>query len=262
MANDNILLFARKEVKFVLNSREYERIKAAIAPYVLKDEFGEYTICNVYFDNDDDTLIRTSLDKPRFKQKLRLRSYGIPSDSDKVFLEIKKKYAGVVYKRRIKIAYSQAKEYVYGGKIPALPYKDGDRLSCEHCSFASVCRRSGDSPFRLMESFKPEEFYKLVKESGAIIVQAHPFRPYIHRANPKYIDGCEIFNGKDKDKDLNQKAQAWAKKEKFQIVTGGADYHRESQRGNVSGIITEEKINTNDDLVRILRNGRYEINMG
>ena len=66
----------------------------------------------------------------------------------------------------------------------------------------------------------------------------------------------------DKDKDLNQKAQAWANKEKFQIVTGGADYHRESQRGNVSGIITEEKINTNDDLVRILRNGRYEINMG
>lgn len=108
----------------------------------------------------------------------------------------------------------------------------------------------------------PRRFYKLVKESGAIIVQAHPFRPYIHRANPKYIDGCEIFNGKDKDKDLNQKAQAWAKKEKFQIVTGGADYHRESQRGNVSGIITEEKINTNDDLVRILRNGRYEINMG
>lgn len=55
-------------------------------------------------------------------------------------------------------------EKLYGGKIPALPYKDGDRLSCEHCSFASVCRRSGDSPFRLMESFKPEEFYKLVKE--------------------------------------------------------------------------------------------------
>ena len=118
-------------------------------------------------------------------------------------------------------------------------------------------RKNGNMLFK-----GPRRFYKLVKESGAIIVQAHPFRPYIHRANPKYIDGCEIFNGKDKDKDLNQKAQAWAKKEKFQIVTGGADYHRESQRGNVSGIITEEKINTNDDLVRILRNGRYEINMG
>ena len=118
-------------------------------------------------------------------------------------------------------------------------------------------RKNGNMLFKGLR-----RFYKLVKESGAIIVQAHPFRPYIHRANPKYIDGCEIFNGKDKDKDLNQKAQAWAKKEKFQIVTGGADYHRESQRGNVSGIITEEKINTNDDLVRILRNGRYEINMG
>ena len=118
-------------------------------------------------------------------------------------------------------------------------------------------RKNGNMLFK-----GPRRFYELVKESGAIIVQAHPFRPYIHRANPKYIDGCEIFNGKDKDKDFNQKAQAWAKKENFKIVTAGADYHRESQRGNASGIITEEKINNNDDLVRILKSGKYEINMG
>lgn len=110
--------------------------------------------------------------------------------------------------------------------------------------------------------FKGERrFYNLVKKQGAVIVQAHPFRSYIHRANPKYIDGCEIFNGKDRDKDFNQKAQEWAKKENFGIVTGGADFHRESQKGNASGIITEEKINSNADLVRILKSGNYEINM-
>ena len=111
-------------------------------------------------------------------------------------------------------------------------------------------------------SLTKEELSALVHKNGMLIVQAHPFRPYIHRANPKFIDGCEIFNGKDKDKDFNQKAQAWAKKENFKIVTAGADYHRESQRGNASGIITEEKINNNDDLVRILKSGKYEINMG
>ncbi len=110
--------------------------------------------------------------------------------------------------------------------------------------------------------FKGERrFYNLVKKQGAVIVQAHPFRPYIHRANPKYIDGCEIFNGKDRDKDFNQKARKWAEEESFGIVTGGADFHRESQKANASGIITEEKINNNADLVRILKSGNYEINM-
>lgn len=107
-----------------------------------------------------------------------------------------------------------------------------------------------------------KSFYELVRQSGGIIVQAHPFRPYIHRANPKYLDGCEVFNGKDRNSDLNQKAQAWAEKENFKIVTGGADFHRESQKGNISGIITDEEIKTNADLVRILRSSAYEINRG
>lgn len=105
-------------------------------------------------------------------------------------------------------------------------------------------------------------FHELVKESDAIIVQAHPFRPYISRANPKCLDGCEVFNSKDRDKNYNQKALEWAERENFKILTGGADYHRESQRGNASGIITEEMINTNAELVEILRSGRYRINMG
>ena len=116
-------------------------------------------------------------------------------------------------------------------------------------------RRNGNMLFMGLK-----KFYSLVKESGGVMVQAHPYRPYIHRANPKYIDGCEIFNGKDRDKDLTQKAQAWAKKENFKIVTAGADFHRESQKGNASGIITSKKIKTNEDLLRILKSGEYRIN--
>ena len=107
----------------------------------------------------------------------------------------------------------------------------------------------------------PKRFYELVKASGGLVIQAHPYRQYVHRANPKYIDGCEIFNAKDRDKDFNQKAQAWAEKKGFKIVTGGADFHRESQKANASGIITEEKIRNNSDLVRILKSGEYKINM-
>lgn len=106
----------------------------------------------------------------------------------------------------------------------------------------------------------PRKFYKRVKEYGGIVVQAHPFRKYVHRANPKYIDGCEIFNAKDKNTINNKKAEQWAKKKGFEILTAGADYHRESHRGNASGIITEEKINNNTDFLQILKSGRYEIN--
>ncbi len=117
-------------------------------------------------------------------------------------------------------------------------------------------RKNGNMLFK-----GPKRFYELVKASGGLVIQAHPYRQYVHRANPKYIDGCEIFNAKDRDKDFNQKAQAWAEKKGFKIVTGGADFHRESQKANASGIITEEKIRNNSDLVRILKSGKYKINM-
>ena len=117
-------------------------------------------------------------------------------------------------------------------------------------------RKNGNMLFK-----GPRRFYELVKASGGLVIQAHPYRQYVHRANPKYIDGCEIFNAKDRDKDFNKKAQAWAEKKGFKIVTGGADFHRESQKANASGIITEEKIRNNSDLVRILKSGEYKINM-
>lgn len=98
---------------------------------------------------------------------------------------------------------------------------------------------------------------KFFKKNGCIIIQAHPFRPYIYRANPKYLDGVEIMNGKS-SKEENEKALMWAEKKNLKIRTAGSDCHRVTGAG-LSGIITNEKIRANEDLLRILKSGEFEI---
>lgn len=105
----------------------------------------------------------------------------------------------------------------------------------------------------------PRRFHKLAQQNNMIFVQAHPFRPYIFRTNPKYLDGCEIYNAKDREKGFNEQAVAWANQNRMKIRTGGADFHRESHIDNMSGIRTEKKIKTNDDLIEILKTGEFEI---
>ena len=77
------------------------------------DEYGVTSICSIYFDTPDYRLIRNSLEKPVYKEKLRLRSYGTPAEGDKVFVELKKKYQGIVYKRRERMELSEAEHYLY-----------------------------------------------------------------------------------------------------------------------------------------------------
>lgn len=84
--------------------------------YMRPDEYGRSTICNLYFDTPDYLLIRRSLEKPIYKEKLRLRSYGAAQDDSQVFLELKKKYKGVVYKRRIAMDNRAAMEALLQGK--------------------------------------------------------------------------------------------------------------------------------------------------
>ena len=93
--------FKRYEKKFFLSPDQYTFFVQRINEYVTADEHPNYTICNIYYDTDDYRLIRASIEKPIYKEKLRLRSYGVPSEDSNVFLELKKKYDGVVYKRRI-----------------------------------------------------------------------------------------------------------------------------------------------------------------
>ncbi len=113
------MTFERVEKKFLLSLQQYDQIREAFAPYFHPDRYGQYTICNVYFDTPDDYLIRRSLEKPPYKEKLRLRSYGASVGADTLFfLEIKKKYKGVVYKRRITLNREEAGELLDSGCLP------------------------------------------------------------------------------------------------------------------------------------------------
>ncbi len=115
------LLFQRYEKKYLLSEAQYEQVIKALQGRMVPDEHANYSIKNIYFDTADYGLIRASIDGKNYKEKLRLRAYGTWSreKDDKVFLEIKKKYDGVVYKRRVVMTYTDAMFYIYGGIRPA-----------------------------------------------------------------------------------------------------------------------------------------------
>lgn len=112
--------FERIEKKYLMTASQKNELLKAISKYIVQDEYGLHTICNIYYDTEDYSLIKTSLEKPVYKEKLRLRSYGIPSLDSKVFLEIKKKYDGVVYKRRIDLTLKEAYDYLGNHIRPSL----------------------------------------------------------------------------------------------------------------------------------------------
>lgn len=111
-------VFQRVEKKYLLSEETYLKILDGLASYMNVDEYGLHTICNIYYDTEQYHLIRNSIEKPPYKEKLRLRSYGIPTDSSKVFLEIKKKYKGIVYKRRVSMTYKEATLFLDHGMEP------------------------------------------------------------------------------------------------------------------------------------------------
>ena len=107
-------VFKRFEIKYIITEDQCEKLKALFTPYMKGDEYGNSTIKNIYFDTPSYLLIRNSIDKPIYKEKLRLRGYGDISPSSPVFLEVKKKYKGIVYKRRVKLTEQAAIDYVSG----------------------------------------------------------------------------------------------------------------------------------------------------
>ena len=111
-------IFKRIECKYMLTAEQYTALMPLIDEYMTGDEYGESTICNIYFDTPTHRLIRNSLDKPVYKEKLRLRCYGVPDDNTTTFVEIKKKYKGIVYKRRISMKYKDAISFTCNGTFP------------------------------------------------------------------------------------------------------------------------------------------------
>ena len=107
--------FKRYEIKYLLSPRQKKEFQKAMERYMVLDRYGRTTIQNIYYDTPNWQLIRTSLEKPVYKEKLRLRSYGVAKPDGTVFIEIKKKYAGVVYKRRTSATEAEAMAYLNNG---------------------------------------------------------------------------------------------------------------------------------------------------
>ena len=105
-------VFQRIEVKYLLSDRQYTELLKRLENMAAIDSYGRTSILNIYFDTPDFKLIERSLEKPVYKEKLRLRTYGVASDDTNAFIEIKKKYKGVVYKRRINMPYKEAMDYL------------------------------------------------------------------------------------------------------------------------------------------------------
>ena len=186
-------IFKRAEMKFMLSDPQRSAMEAALYEYMTPDEFGKSTICNIYYDTPDYRLIRRSLEKPVYKEKMRLRSYGVATDSSKVFLELKKKSQGTVYKRRIGLSDSEAEacmnlgspipretqiaremdyfRQLYGEIIPAM-YICSDREAC-FCKTDPNLRISFDRNIRWRSSdltlTSPPYGEQLLKEGYSIM---------------------------------------------------------------------------------------------
>lgn len=104
-------VFQRFEKKYIITEEKYYILMKMLIKYVVPDKYGRSTICNIYYDTPDHRLIRKSLEKPIYKEKLRVRSYGIPEGNSTVFVELKKKYKGIVYKRRSDMTLDQSKAF-------------------------------------------------------------------------------------------------------------------------------------------------------
>ncbi len=118
MADQSV--FARVEKKYLLSGDQARAMTDALRlrSFSMLD-FGDPAVQSLYYDTPDFLLIRRSLERPNYKEKLRLRAYGQPTMEGRSYVEIKKKYQGVVYKRRVKLPLREAVAGIRQGRMPA-----------------------------------------------------------------------------------------------------------------------------------------------
>lgn len=145
-------VFMRYELKYILTRAQKETVLSAIEPYMKPDSYGCSTIRNIYFDTDNYRLIRRSIEKPVYKEKLRVRSYSRVDADSIVFAELKKKYRSVVYKRRISLPEKNAMDWLCGGDF----YGEPTQISREIDYFKDFY---GTLAPRVFLSYEREAFY-------------------------------------------------------------------------------------------------------
>ncbi|MBD3917455.1 polyphosphate polymerase domain-containing protein [Paenibacillus sp. PR3] len=122
-----IEVFNRYESKYLMDSQSFQDIYNRLLQYMDLDEYNQnnqfYTISNIYYDTPQHSIIRNSLSKPKYREKLRVRAYGVPKQDAKVYVELKKKVYGLVNKRRTAMKLNEAYEFVRTGVAPEfMPY--------------------------------------------------------------------------------------------------------------------------------------------
>ena len=110
--------FERRETKYIIPNERFADFLTALAEYMEQDEYGRHLIQSLYYDTDNYQMIRHSMEKPVYKEKFRVRCYGLACEDSLVFLELKKKIDRVVYKRRIAISYEAYQTWLAGGAFP------------------------------------------------------------------------------------------------------------------------------------------------
>jgi len=108
-------VFKRYEIKYVLSTAQKERLLLLMRAHMSPDPYGHSTIRNLYFDTPHYRLVSRSLERPAYKEKLRIRSYARIGEGDTAFVELKKKYDGVVYKRRLALPLREAMAWTCEG---------------------------------------------------------------------------------------------------------------------------------------------------
>lgn len=111
-------VFKRYEKKYIIDGGTYEKLMQRLEKHFVSDKYGKSSVCNIYYDTPQHLLIRNSIEKPVYKEKLRVRSYGVPNEDSMVFVELKKKYKGIVYKRRVEMTLAQSKDFIEGRNCP------------------------------------------------------------------------------------------------------------------------------------------------
>lgn len=111
-------VFCRYEKKYMLTQTQYKAVQNALTGRMEQDIYGLHTVGNIYLDTDSYALIRASIEKPLYKEKFRVRCYGTPNADGTAFLELKKKYKGIVYKRRAPMPLTEATAYILEGRLP------------------------------------------------------------------------------------------------------------------------------------------------
>ena len=123
--------FNRNEKKYIISKEQCIEFQKLFSQYMKPDQFGENLVQNLYFDTENWDVIRTSIEKPLYKEKLRLRCYDMPNKESTVFLELKKKFKGIVYKRRIALPF---RELSYRS-VQDLAAEESSQISQELCFY-------------------------------------------------------------------------------------------------------------------------------